>query len=505
MQGKLQSLQKACDGDMEFLDERINSLVSHVGSCNQEDLKADCITVWDAISFIYGSLDSLKIFTNSLESNSNVKFGSAMDKVNAGQLALQDIASSTSKGFNELLEVIKTLNNEQSILSQRFMTSQAAPSSTDPTLQRLVADVQDMATRLSAMEQRSAPSLVPAVSFDTQDEIGALKSQLKMLEARVPLHNVLRLGGRIFQSRSEVALFIEKNMPSNSFSMFHDIVTLMERLSGTYVERKDVISEWYQASKVGLDEREARHIASFKITYPTVFGYVKDGAATTKYHLPAIKSFKEWNSFDSESGIKSFILNGMEDLKLQLYQDIASFFDIESYHHARVLAHDMHTKSQIFVAEMCNWMDVFYQELLTTSEASEDEAWDLVSACIKKVFEELRRVRASAANATTETNPTARCATYLWALIQSHRVMKEFIDMRFRNHSSIAPVITLHIFKTRVTRVAHNNNIKRLEGRLAKLESAPALRNTKLNPKDGEKNLKGGGGKDPDAEKKNKN
>jgi len=64
-------------------------------------------------------------------------------------------------------------------------------------------------------------------------------------------------------------------MPSNSFSMFQDIVTLMERLSGTYVERKEVISERYQATKVGLDEREARHVASFKITYPTVFGHIK--------------------------------------------------------------------------------------------------------------------------------------------------------------------------------------------------------------------------------------
>jgi hypothetical protein len=60
-------------------------------------------------------------------------------------------------------------------------------------------------------------------------------------------------------------------MPSNAFSMFQDIVTLMERLSGTYVERKDVISKWYQATKVGLDEREARHVTSFKITYPISF------------------------------------------------------------------------------------------------------------------------------------------------------------------------------------------------------------------------------------------
>ena len=179
------------------------------------------------------------------------------------------------------------------------------------------------------------------------------------------------------------------------------------------MERKEVISEWYQATKVGLDEREARHVASFKITYPTVFGYITEGSSSSKHHLPAVKSFKDWNSFDCESGVKAFILNGMEDLKLQLYQDITSFFLEDKFYDARMLAHDMHNKSQIFVAEMCNWMDVFYQELLTTSEATEEEAWELVSGCIKRIFEDLRRVRASAANATSEINPSTKCATYL--------------------------------------------------------------------------------------------
>ncbi len=59
---------------------------------------------------------------------------------------------------------------------------------------------------------------------------------------------------------------------------------------------KGIVNEWYQASKVRLDKPEARHVASFKIIYPTVFGYVKEGTLTSKHHLPAIKTFKDWNS-----------------------------------------------------------------------------------------------------------------------------------------------------------------------------------------------------------------
>jgi hypothetical protein len=54
--------------------------------------------------------------------------------------------------------------------------------------------------------------------------------------------------------------------------------------------------------------------------------------------------------------------------------------------------------------------------------------------------------------------------------VQSHKIMPEFIEARFRNHGAIAPVIVLHIFKTRVTQVALQSHIKRLEGRIASLE-----------------------------------
>ncbi len=94
----------------------------------------------------------------------------------------------------------------------------------------------------------------------------------------------------------------------------------------------------------------------------------------------------------------------------------------------------------------------------------------MVGACIKKVLEVIRVPRAQASNATMDVSPVSQCATYLWALIQSHRVMREFIDSRFRNHGTIAPVVVLHIFKTRVTRVALASTVKRLEGRIYALE-----------------------------------
>jgi hypothetical protein len=262
-------------------------------------------------------------------------------------------------------------------------------------------------------------------------------------------------------------------LPSNCFHLFHDVVTLMESLTISHVERKDVLQEWYQLAKVGVNKASAHLMASFRLVLPTVFGRTKEGApVSVKHHQPAVKSFKDWNTFDGISGTKGYIAAGMEDLKYQFRQDIEQSLDMDRQAKARMLAQEMHELSQNFVMEMSSWIDAFFQELVTTSEASEDEAWDVVGACIKKMFEVVQVPRSQAANATMDSNPQSQCVTYLWALIQSHKIMKEFIEARFRNHGAIAPVIVLHIFKTRVTRVSLTTTIKWLEGHLVALEKA---------------------------------
>jgi len=302
-------------------------------------------------------------------------------------------------------------------------------------------------------------------------ELKQLLTRMTLLEARMPSSATGRLGGDSFQSRVDVALFVENHVPSNCFYLFHDVVTLLEALTTSHVERKDVLDEWYRSSKVGVNEASTRHMASFRLILPSVFGRSKEGSsASARHHLPSVRSFREWNTYDGVSGVKSFISSGMEDLKYQFWQDIEHAMDMETHTKARLLASEMHKCAQGFIMEMSSWIDSFYQELVSTSKARDEEAWEVVGACIKKVFEVSRVPRAQAANATMDSDPKSQCATYLWALVQSHRIMKEFFDARFRNHGAITPVIVLHIFKTRVTCTSMTSSIKRLEGRISSLE-----------------------------------
>jgi hypothetical protein len=104
------------------------------------------------------------------------------------------------------------------------------------------------------------------------------------------------------------------------------------------------------------------------------------------------------------SGIKGYIAPGMDDLKYQFREDIHQAFSTDGFMKARLLAMEMHELLQNFVMELSTWMDAIYQELVSFSEATEDEAWEVVGTCVKKVFKVMRVPRAQAANATIDAN-----------------------------------------------------------------------------------------------------
>lgn len=441
----LRTLKGTVGEDLFDLDHKLLTVDANLGRRPRDCGLEDCASAWDGLAFLASQVKEVgkaqaqakDSFTSSMESMDNKLSTSVARAADHMRTRVDQEIGMLGQGLREVAEFAKLLAAEQEKVVETVLAAQAANQT----------------------------------STAGNAELQTLKAQMLLIEARLPNHNAGRLGGNLFQSRADVCLFVEKHVPSNAFHLFHDVVTLLESLTTSHVERKDVLQEWYQSAKVGVNEAAARHMASFRLVLPTVFGRVKDGSPTTgKHHLPAIKSFKEWNTYDGVSGVKSYINTGMEDLKYQLRQDIDHSFNLEQHYNARLLAMEMHELSQNFVLEMSSWMDAFYQELVTTSEASEDEAWDVVGACIRKVFEILRVPRAQASNATMDGDLKSQCATYLWALIQSHKVMKEFIDARFRNHGAIAPVIVIHIFKTRVTRVTMAASVKRLEGRLAALE-----------------------------------
>lgn len=174
----------------------------------------------------------------------------------------------------------------------------------------MLREIQQLAERLRKYESSIQATASP-IGIGGTKEFGELQAKSDLLESRIPLTSLHTLDGKIFQSRTDVMLYMEKKMPSNMFYLFHDAVTLLEYLLATFQVRKDVLVEHYQSKKLEITAQESRHI-------PYVFGYVEEGA-NSKYPLHALKLFSDWNSNDQDWGVKNFIIQGMAVLAIPIY------------------------------------------------------------------------------------------------------------------------------------------------------------------------------------------
>jgi hypothetical protein len=165
--------------------------------------------------------------TNSLQtSQTNMEAATAA--------ARQQLVGVTSD-LRDIMDFLHVLNQEH----QAFLSGIQSMGD----LGAMANTCQQLTMRLQALESPSG-SPFPSV------QLSALTSKLQRLEAQLGVNPVC-LGDIIFNSLEDVRLFVETHASGLSFSLFHDVVTLLESLTDVYAERQDIILEWYQASHRG--------------------------------------------------------------------------------------------------------------------------------------------------------------------------------------------------------------------------------------------------------------
>ncbi|MFN9983521.1 MAG: hypothetical protein ACK53Y_26580, partial [bacterium] len=90
-----------------------------------------------------------------------------------------------------------------------------------------------LSERLERLEQSS--------TAENHSLLLSLQAEVKLLEARMP-SNPFTIGGKTFNSKADVALFVEKDMPGVSYSVFHDIITLLESISDGHSKKENVMA-----------------------------------------------------------------------------------------------------------------------------------------------------------------------------------------------------------------------------------------------------------------------
>jgi hypothetical protein len=323
----------------------------------------DSITVWESITLISGLLMDPVRFQRLETALQQLTVSGATQDAKLLQL---------EHGYTELSELSQLLSFEHEQLSQAVARGQTSPLSSAAL------------DELQALQQQVSALLAPS-SSGSATNISTLQAQLKLIEARLPSDTFV-IRGRTFNSKADVALFVEKELSSLSFSLFHDPITLLESISDGHVRKTDVMAAMYQASHVGFDEDEATHIHSFKLIVPSLLGATKEGDKNDpKYPLPSVKDFPSWNPQDNEGGVKKRLQDGTDDVSLAVTESIN--VSCAERPAASKLAMEMLYQSQVFINELCSWVDSFYLELINTSQVPSNEAWLLVASCIRKFCE----------------------------------------------------------------------------------------------------------------------
>jgi len=391
--------------------------------------------------------------------------------------AQQQTSSNTSSLQNDFRNVhVKA--EENATLIQHILTEMQ--SNLNPMLQKLIEQYQvgagntnlplgDIIKRLVELETSQTSQLggmfpnstsIPILQRDDHQQEPPVHAQYARLEAELKSFSAryatledrlqsesVTVNGITFGSLRDTTDWVKANVPNFVPDGFHDIMTLLQTVTEPHIAFKDGMNETYMSQKVGYTSKVAAIIAhSFKLELPDIFGKLSV-TSDKSFPLPAVKTQKQWNPNDGVSGVMRYT---NENLVFQ----VESCKAIITHSYASSKAHDlaflMLTEAHSYWTRLATWMNEFFLKLTIVSSCSTDEAWLLVTSCVRGMFRELRRVRLCAQNADAIPDKIVSTSYFLWGSLQAHRIMREFLTKNFEAHPSVTPIINMHLFQYRV-------------------------------------------------------
>jgi hypothetical protein len=100
--------------------------------------------------------------------------------------------------------------------------------------------------------------------------------------------------------------------------------------------------------------------------------------------------------------------------------------------------------------------------------------WILSCQFAEAVFDGTWRARLIGSDAFSESGHV-RCAMYLWAALQTHRVLQGYIELNFIAHLEESSVVVEHLIQTRVPMAMHETLKKDLESTKASVKAQTSV------------------------------
>jgi hypothetical protein len=98
---------------------------------------------------------------------------------------------------------------------------------------------------------------------------------------------------------------------------------------------------------------------------------------------------------------------------------------------------------------MVSCIETFHNDLIYVAKLTEKKAWQLLGRTMAAVFEAMSGPRAEVARLSDGRDLHSK-ASLIWAVLRCHRIMQQFIEVKFRGHPAIVKEMTLFMLTERV-------------------------------------------------------
>lgn len=396
--------------EMKILGDKISHINNEIGSVPPKNTLPS--TLWLAVDHLNEEVD--KLIAARTE---NVNTDSLASKTELDE-AERRIDSELTQLNNELVDKAADLTSQLRALKGAADLSGTSYSSV--VLLNMAIDTVN--SRLESMDNR-----LDSVAEETR-RLGTRSSKS---------NSFITVGKHLFHSIPELMTWVDKNLPEDiPFGAFVDPYSLLERISSC----KDAaltseLKNMELRKKLNLKPDEAISLNGFNHSLPKYF-YGNHG---DKW-LSGIPTASKLLSEDHLTGVKVTINEGMESTRerIEVNATIRLSQGKGATAEAKAIARATCSDSCEFVNEILTFA-VDTNNQLVSSGFAKDEAWNLVSKLIHRIFAvDCNSRRAIAKENINGSNAKELAGGVLWATFATHDVMREYRKYGIKNHPSIA-------------------------------------------------------------------
>jgi hypothetical protein len=278
-----------------------------------------------------------------------------------------------------------------------------------------------------------------------------LQLELQVVQSRLR-SDAASIGGHVFESYEDTFKWVVANCSPEDWQYVMDLPALYSLVRPDGQGYRVLLEEESNSSKAGYaSSTQARLALSFKTKVPGIFG--ADKLAKNGHPFAAIDEYSKWESTGIKKGFRDQVEDAVKALESSLSRKMSVHLVSKTAAHRIFL--NLLTDSVQHMLKLHRMMDGQFLRYRTVLGASCDEGnWILSSQFAEAVFAGTWRARLIGSDAFSETGHT-RCAMYLWAALQTHRILQGYIELDFIAHPEVSSVVVEHLIQTRVPMAMH--------------------------------------------------